>query len=258
MHEARPRTRHSRTQNGLRIAWLVVRVLALQSAICGAAALVPMLAIQFALQWAPPSPLLRAIVMAVLAAPAYVAFAILLMLVSGAACRLLQLRTPRDLEMRIDELGAPLLRWAEYIAAIHVVRFFAGGLLRGSPLWTAYLRLAGARLGRRVYVNSLDLSDYNLLEFGDDVVIGADAHVAGHTVERGVVKTGAVRLGSRVVVGIDSIIDIGAEVGDGCQIGAMSFVPKYAKLAADSVYGGIPVRLLSQDQHARVPPRQPG
>lgn len=254
MHEPQPRTRQSRTRNGLRICWLIVRVLVLQSAICAAAAFLPLLAIDAALRLIPPAPALQALSLAVLAAPAYVAFACMLMLVSGAACRLFGLRTPRDVEMRIDELSAPLLKWVEYIAAIHVVRFFAGGLLRGSPVWTAYLRLAGARIGRRVYVNSLDLSDYNLLELGDDVVIGADAHVAGHTVERGIVKTAGVRLGSRVVVGIDSIVDIGVEAGDGCQIGALSFVPKHAKLAADSVYGGIPVRLLSQDPHARVPP----
>jgi acetyltransferase-like isoleucine patch superfamily enzyme len=167
MHEP-PRNLKSRTANGLRIAWLVVRVLVLQSAICAAAALPPLLAA------------------------------------------------------------------------------------------TITMRLAGARIGRRVYVNSLSLSDYNLLELGDDVVIGADAHVAGHTVERGVVKTGGVRLGRGVVVGIDSIIEIGVEAGDGCQIGALSFVPKYAKLASNSVYGGIPVRLLSHEQQARVPQRQPG
>jgi acetyltransferase-like isoleucine patch superfamily enzyme len=257
MHEP-PRNLKSRTTNGLRIAWLVVRVLVLQSAICAAAALPPLLAATITMRLVPPTPFFRAFAMAVLAAPAYVAFAILLMAVSGVACRLLRLRTPRDLDMRIDELGGPLLRWVEYIAALHVVRFFAGGLLRGSPVWTAYLRLAGARIGRRVYVNSLSLSDYNLLELGDDVVIGADAHVAGHTVERGVVKTGGVRLGRGVVVGIDSIIEIGVEAGDGCQIGALSFVPKYAKLASNSVYGGIPVRLLSHDQQARVPQRQPG
>ncbi len=36
-------------------------------------------------------------------------------------------------------------------------------------------RVTGARIGRRVYVNTLFISDHNLLEFGDDVVIGADA-----------------------------------------------------------------------------------
>jgi hypothetical protein len=254
MHESRPRARQSGAGNALRISFLVVRVLVLQSALCAGAALPPLLAGFMAVQLVPPASPYPALALAALTAPGYVAFAMLLMLVSGLACRLLHLATPADVEMRIDEMSLPLLRWVEYMAAIHVVRFFAGGLLRGTPLWTAYLRLAGARLGRRVYVNSLGLSDYNLLDFGDDVVIGADAHVSGHTVERGVVKTARVRLGQGVVVGIDSIIDIGAEAGDRCQIAALTFVPKFAKLASDSVYGGIPARRLTDAPH--VGPRQ--
>ena len=71
---------------------------------------------------------------------------------------------------------------------------FAGTLFRGTPLWTSHLRLSGARLGKRVYVNTLSISDYNSLECGDDVVIGGAVHQSGHTVEAGVVKTARVRL----------------------------------------------------------------
>jgi carbonic anhydrase/acetyltransferase-like protein (isoleucine patch superfamily) len=124
----------------------------------------------------------------------------------------------------------------------------AGTLFRGSPVWTAYLRLAGARLGRRVYVNSLAVTDYNLLEFGDDVVIGDDVHVSGHTVEGGVLKTGAVRLGCNVTIGIGSIIDIDVVAGDRCQVGAMSLVPKHSRLDADALYIGIPVSKVSEQE----------
>jgi carbonic anhydrase/acetyltransferase-like protein (isoleucine patch superfamily) len=130
------------------------------------------------------------------------------------------------------------------MVAIRVVRLFAGTLLRGTPVWTAYLRLCGARIGRRVYINSLELSDYNLLEFDDDVVIGADAHVAGHTVEGGSVKTAPVRLGRNVTVGIGSIVDIGVDAGDDAKIGALAFVPKHTRLEAGGVYAGIPVRRI--------------
>ena len=102
------------------------------------------------------------------------------------------------------------------------------------------MRLAGARLGQRVYVNSLAVSDYNLLECGDDVVIGGSAHVAGHTVEQGVVKTARVRLGDRVTIGIGSVIEIGVEIGPDAQVGAMSFVPKFAKLPGGATYVGVP------------------
>jgi acetyltransferase-like isoleucine patch superfamily enzyme len=93
-----------------------------------------------------------------------------------------------------------------------------------------------------VYINSLALSDYNLLNFGDDVVIGADVHISGHTVEGGMVKTGTVRLGHNVTIGVGSIVDIDVEVGSHCQIGALSLVPKHTKLEGNAVYAGVPVR----------------
>jgi acetyltransferase-like isoleucine patch superfamily enzyme len=96
-------------------------------------------------------------------------------------------------------------------------------------------------VGRRVYVNTLAISDHNLLEFGDDVVVGADVHISGHTVEHGVVKTGPVRLGDNVTIGLSSVIDIDVTIGDGVQIGALSLVPKHTALEPGGVYAGIPV-----------------
>ena len=91
-----------------------------------------------------------------------------------------------------------------------------------------------------MYVNSLAVSDYNLLECGDDVVIGAAVHLSGHTVEAGVLKTAGVRLGHNVTVGIGSVIEIGVEIGSDVQIGALSFVPKHATLKGGVVYVGVP------------------
>jgi acetyltransferase-like isoleucine patch superfamily enzyme len=136
------------------------------------------------------------------------------------------------------------MTWARYMAATHVVRQLAGPLFRGSPIWTAYLRLNGARIGRRVYVNTLFISDHNLLEFGDDVVIGAEAHISGHTVEGGVLRTAGVRLDRRVTVGLGSVIDIDVDAGPDCQVGALSLVPKHTKLEAGAVYAGIPARRI--------------
>ena len=106
--------------------------------------------------------------------------------------------------------------------------------------------LNGAKIGKGVYVNSLFVSDHNLLEFGDDVVIGSEVHLSGHTVEGGVVKTAHVRLGRNVTIGVGSIIDIGVSVGDDCQVGALSLVPKHTALEPDAVYAGIPVRRLDR------------
>ena len=68
------------------------------------------------------------------------------------------------------------------------------------------------------------------------------------TVEGGVVKTGHVRLGRFVTVGLGSMVGIGVDAGEKCQIGALSVVPKYSRLEAGAVYAGAPVKRL--DRHA--------
>jgi acetyltransferase-like isoleucine patch superfamily enzyme len=177
-------------------------------------------------------------------APSYVLFALCLLVVSPLAARLLRWETPPDAEMPLALMGWPLLRWVRYGASIHLARTIAGVLFRGTPLWSMHLRLYGARLGRRVYVNSLDVSDYNLIECGDDVVIGGGVHVSGHTVEAGVLKTARVRIGRNVTIGLGSVIEIGVEIGPDAQVGALSFVPKYTRLEGGCVYAGAPARPL--------------
>jgi hypothetical protein len=233
----------SRARSGvrLRIAWMIASFIVVQAAICGVAA-APLVLIWTRVLDALPAGMATIAFISVAALPSYGVFAILLMAASAFTLRVLGWQTPRDREMRIADFEWPVLNWARGVASLHLVRVVAGTLYRASPIWTAYLRWSGANLGRRVYVASLALSDYNLLEFGDDVVIGADVHLSGHTVEGGIVKTAGVRLGRRVTIGLGSVIDIGVEIGDECQVGALSLVPKGATLQPGAVYVGRPVR----------------
>ena len=229
-----------------RVSVTLVSIVIVEAVVCAAAAL-PVVAFWSALvAWTSADALVRAVVFSVLLVPSYIAFALCLMVATAAANRITGARTLPDRTMRISEMGWPLMRWARYMVASHMVRVLAGGLFRGSPIWTAYIRLNGAKIGRGVYVNSLFVSDHNLLEFGDDVVIGSEVHLSGHTVEGGVVKTAHVRLGRNVTIGVGSIIDIGVSVGDDCQVGALSLVPKHTALERDAVYAGIPVRRLDR------------
>jgi acetyltransferase-like isoleucine patch superfamily enzyme len=228
-----------------RIGWTLVSICAVQGVVCGVAVLPVVVAWMGLHDWLPARTAVRAAVFSFILVPSYIAFATALMLLSAVANRVTGLRTPRDVEMRIADMDWRLMKWAQYMVAIHLVRVLAGSLFCGSPIWTVYLRLNGARLGRRVYVNTVFISDHNLLEFGDDVVIGAEVHLSGHTVEDGRVKTGEVRLGDGVTVGLGSVIDIGVDIGPRCQIGALSLVPKRTTLPGESVYVGVPVRRLN-------------
>lgn len=195
---------------------------------------------------ADPFPLVRPVLVAMSAVPAYLVFAVALAALSAASTRVFGWRTPAPGGWRISDLEWPLLDWARYMVSTHVVRVLVGTFFRATPLWTAYMRWNGAQIGRGVFINSLAISDHCMLEFGDGVVIGEAVHLSGHTVEHGMLKTGRVRLGRYVTVGLGSMVAINVDAGEGCQIGALSMVPKSSRLDAGAVYAGVPVERIDQ------------
>ena len=192
----------------------------------------------------------RVVFLAMAFVPAYLLFAIGVMLCSALATRVLGWRTQAGLATRVADYEWPLLDWGRYLITTHVVRLLAGAVFRATPVWGMYLRLNGARIGRGAWVNSLALMDHNLLELGDGAVVGSDAHISGHIVEAGILKTAPVRIGRGVTIGIGSVIEIGAEIGDGAQVGALSVVPKHARLLGGAVYAGAPVRQITHGHEA--------
>jgi acetyltransferase-like isoleucine patch superfamily enzyme len=230
----------------VRLGWVIVTVLAAESLIFGLSVLPAALFwdLFFAREYM--SRPVAIVVLSMAFIPTYLIFAFALMMLSAWATGVLGWRTPRDAEMRISDLEWPLMNWARYMASVHVVRLFAGAVFRATPLWAMYLRANGARLGKGVYINSLAVNDHNMLEFDDFVVIGDDVHLSGHTVERGFVKTATVRLGRNCTIGLGSVVGIGVSAGPGCQVGALSLVPKYTKLEANTTYVGTPVRKLER------------
>lgn len=228
-----------------RVSWTIASYIVVQSLIFGAAAL----PIAVALQWI--GSLLRTqvwlgvVLVAIGMLPIFLIGALSLILCTAAATQFLGWRTIPDSAMRIGDFGWPLMNWARYLMVTHVVRLLVGVPLRGTPLWGFFIHLNGARMGRRVWVNSTAIMDHSLLEFGDDTVIGSDVHLSGHMVEGGMVKTGRVRLGRSVTIGVGSVVGVGADIGDHCQVGALSFVPKMSHLEAGGVYAGAPVHRIT-------------
>ncbi|MCU0633722.1 MAG: hypothetical protein MUE41_02515 [Gemmatimonadaceae bacterium] len=222
-----------------RFVWASVSVVVVETIITGLALVPAVLFVHWQATW-PMSTWLRLPLAALGFVPVYLACACTLMAGSALSTRVLGWRTPANVELPLREFSWPVLDWGRYLMSIHVVRVLAGPAFRSTTIWNWYMRLNGARLGRDVWVNSLSLMDHNLLDFADGVVIGSDAHVSGHVVEGGILKTAAVRLGANTLVGIGSIVGIGVESGAGAQVGALTVIPKYTTLEAGAVYVGVP------------------
>ncbi len=245
-HEA-PAHESWRGTRALRFAWTLASAFVVESLVIGLAVLPAALFFKQHVLWmgdlalAPPGLLFLA--MAFL--PAYLIFAACLMALSAGASKLFGWRPRPGADMRIADLEPALANWARYGILNHVVRVLVGPALRNTPVWVWYMRANGARIGRRVWINSLDVTDHCLLELGDDVVIGAGVHLSGHTVERGRVRTALVRLGAGTVVGVSCHVEIDVETGPGCQIGSLAMVPKGSRLKGHTTYVGVPVHELA-------------
>ncbi|MCI0613419.1 hypothetical protein L0244_10545 [bacterium] len=239
--------KHWSARAKLRVLWAIFSCFIVESLVFGFSVLPAAIFFEWHFHWKLPWPWLHTMLLSMAFIPAYLLFAFFLCVLSALATKILRWRTPSNSEMPIDDPGWPLLNWIRYEVSIHLVRSFAGIAFRATPLWSFYMRLNGAKLGHRVYVNSLWITDHNLLEFGDDVVIGSEVHLSGHTVEHGYVKTAGVHFGNRVTAGVSCVVGIGVEAGEGCHIGALSFVPKFSKLEAEKRYAGVPVQLIEKD-----------
>lgn len=223
--------------------WAAVSIVALETVLLGAAALPVTAFLSWQSTWV-MNTWVRLGLVSLSLVPLYLTFAFLLVLLNAWASRLLGWRTPENVELPLADFSWPVLKWGRYLMTTHVVRVFAGPAFRSTTIWNLYMRLNGARLGRLVWVDSLSLMDHNLLEFEDGVVIGSDAHVSGHIVERGVLKTARVRLARGTVIGVGSVVGIGVTSGAGAQLGPLSVVPKHFHLEAGASYSGVPVRQI--------------
>jgi hypothetical protein len=227
-----------------RVTWAVVSYLAVQSLLLGVAALPAAAALELVRPWLPSASWGRFVALAIGLLPMYVVCAFTLAVATGLVIRMLGWRTRAGLDVPIAAYDWPLLDWARRAMCTHVVRLLVATPLRGTPLWTLFMRLNGAGMGRGVWINSVAVIDHELLRFGDGTVVGHDVHLSGHTIEDGRLKTGTVRVGRGVTIGVGAVVSVDVEIGDHCRVGALSFVPKHARLEAGATYAGIPVQRL--------------
>nr|WP_295663248.1 Pls/PosA family non-ribosomal peptide synthetase [Polymorphobacter sp.] len=114
--------------------------------------------------------------------------------------------------------------------------------LRGTPWLAAYFRLMGAKIGRRVYLDTTDMTEFDLIEIGDDAALNDAAGLQTHLFEDRVMKVSGVRIGARATVGSLAIVLYDAVVDDGAELGDLSVLMKGESLAPGTAWEGSPAR----------------
>jgi non-ribosomal peptide synthetase-like protein len=114
-------------------------------------------------------------------------------------------------------------------------------LLTGTPMLPLYLRLLGAKVGRRCQLSSAAIGLAKFIEIGDGASIGYGVRVQSYVVADGWLRLAPIRIGTGSFVGTNSGVLAGAEIGDHASVGEQSLVHSDHRVPAGEHWAGSPV-----------------
>ncbi len=104
-------------------------------------------------------------------------------------------------------------------------------------------RLTGMKVGKDVAVGLgavFDIFFPELIEIGDNCIIGYGVTVLAHEFLIKEWKTGRVKIGRNVLIGANTTVLAGVSIGDNSTVSACSLVND--SIPADSFYAGVPAK----------------
>ena len=137
--------------------------------------------------------------------------------------------------------------WALRTEAVAVMYWGMAGKsimehLRGTPYLPWALRMFGVKIGKGVYMDAIDITEFDCVEIGDFAAINTGACLQTHLYEDRLMKVGRIIIGKDVTVGAGSTVLYDTHVGDGAVIGPLTLVMKGESLPTHSAWVGSPAQ----------------
>lgn len=147
---------------------------------------------------------------------------------------------------RYRPLERPL--WSGFVWRTELVTglhdYLAGPLLlnmlRGTPFLAWYFRLMGTNVGQRVYFDTIQITEFDLVTIGDDVALDSDVTLQTHLFEDRVMKMSHVCVGPGCVAGAESLILYDTQMNAGSRLGSLSLLMKGEVLQSGTRWQGVP------------------
>lgn len=150
---------------------------------------------------------------------------------------------------RIDGEKNSLQHLYETVGFWKVIRnYIVIAIGRRTPWFTlknALYRLIGMKIGRYASIAVLVMPDFlfpELIEIGDNTIIGYNTTILCHEYLIHEYRLGKVKIGKNVMIGANCTIMPGVEIGDGSIISACSLVNK--DIPPGVLAGGVPAKIL--------------
>ncbi|MFB7112071.1 Pls/PosA family non-ribosomal peptide synthetase [Streptomyces sp. NPDC056291] len=143
---------------------------------------------------------------------------------------------------RVEPLWSLFVRRTEFVTGLFEAAAVPAGVgaLVGTPFLPPVLRRLGARIGRRTWIGTTYLTEFDLVEVGDDASIGMFVSLQTHLFEDRVMKMSTVTVGPAASVGTRTVVLYDTQVGAGVRLGALSLVMKGERLTPGTSWHGLP------------------
>jgi non-ribosomal peptide synthetase-like protein len=145
---------------------------------------------------------------------------------------------------RVEPLWSAFVRRAEFVTGLYEAAAVPAGLgmLVGTPFLPAVLRWFGVEIGRRVWIGTTYLTEFDLVHIGDDATVGTESSLQTHLFEDRVMKMSRVTIEPGATIGTRSIVLYDAVVGSEVSLGSLSLLMKGEHLPSSTRWHGIPAQ----------------
>ena len=164
-------------------------------------------------------------------------FGISLVLIVGIIVRVLPIKTQPGI---YPLASLSTIKWGLCGAFLRLVNLTFLSFITPTFLNIIYFRLIGAKIGKNVQLNTININDPWLLEIGDSSVIGGGSSVNCHTVEGGNLILERVKIGKKCTIGAQSLIWPGCVIGDRSILATKSVLKKRTIVGEKEIWKGNP------------------
>jgi non-ribosomal peptide synthetase-like protein len=118
----------------------------------------------------------------------------------------------------------------------------------GTPIYNAYLRLMGAKIGKGAVLSCrYGPVCADMLSIGDNTILRKDTIILGYRAQSNFIHIGPVEIGANAFVGEGSVIDIDTTMGDDTQLGHASSLQSGQHVPDGRHYHGSPAVETTSD-----------
>lgn len=114
--------------------------------------------------------------------------------------------------------------------------------LRGTMWLPVAMRLLGVKVGKKVWLNTTDITEFDMVTIGSEAMLNEDCGPQTHLFEDRIMKIGSVSIGEKTTIGSKTIVLYDSVIGREVTIGSLSLVMKGELIPDNSSWQGSPTQ----------------